>query len=158
MYVLVTALAIVVAPISSVPLIPLASMLWGWNTTALLSIIGWTFGSQVAFLLARTYGKPLVKNIISLEKVESLEKKLSHNNLFWVIVLLRMTVPVDVLSYALGIGSTIQSLPYFFATLIGVAPGAYLFAYTGTLPLVYQLITLGLVGIFLGTIYLAKRR
>jgi len=55
-----------------------------------------------------------------------------------------MTVPVDVLSYVLGLFSRMKSAPYFFATLIGVAPFAFVFAYAGTLPFLYQMEALGL--------------
>jgi len=154
-YVLLTIISVVVAPVSTLPLIPLASSMWGWMIAGALSIVGWTLGAQFAFLLARHFGKPLVSKIVSLEKLNHLEDRIPKKHLFWTIVLLRMTVPVDVLSYALGLFSRMKSAPYFFATLIGVAPFAFVFAYAGTLPLLYQMeaLALGLFIMFLAYVF-----
>ena len=157
-YVFITIVAVVIAPISTLPLIPLAGILWGWIITALLSIIGWVIGSQVAFLLARKYGKPLIKKLVSLEKLEKIEKSLPERNIFWVVVLLRMTVPVDVLSYALGLFSNMTTTSYFFATLLGVAPFAFIFSYTGTLSLGTQIITLIEFTFIISLIYIVRNK
>ena len=157
-YILITALAVVIAPISTLPLIPLASMLWGWVITGALSVLGWVIGSQIAFILARKYGRPLVEKITSLEKLETFEKNFSQKNMFWIIVFLRMTVPVDVLSYALGIFSEIQQSTFFFATLIGVTPFAFIFAYTGTLSIGNQIIVLTEIATLLGIAYFIKKK
>jgi uncharacterized membrane protein YdjX (TVP38/TMEM64 family) len=58
-YVVLTLFAVVVAPVSTLPLLPLASVMWGWVMAGILSVAGWTIGGQIAFLLARRYGKPL---------------------------------------------------------------------------------------------------
>lgn len=131
-YVFITAIAVVIAPISTFPLIPIASIAWGFVISAILSIAGWTIGAQIAFMIARRFGKPLVQKFISLEKLEAFEKRIPEKNLFWSIVLLRMTVPVDLLSYALGLFSKISYSKYFWATIIGVTPFAFIFSYIFT--------------------------
>ncbi|MBI2120221.1 MAG: VTT domain-containing protein [Parcubacteria group bacterium] len=143
-YVFLTVFAVIIAPVSTLPLVPLASMMWGWVLAGVLSIIGWTVGGQIAFLLARRFGKPLVKKNVSLDKLHGIEERIPKRHLFWTVVFLRMSVPVDVLSYALGLFSRMKSVPYFFATLIGVTPFAFVFAYAGALPLLYQMEALGL--------------
>ena len=50
---------------------------------------------------------------------------------FMSVVLLRMVLPVDVLSYALGFFSDISLWRYTTATIIGIAPFAFIFAYAG---------------------------
>lgn len=141
-YTIVSGVAVVLAPVSTLPLIPLAVGMWGWFITGVLSIIGWTIGSQIAFSIARRYGKEFVQKFISLERFSAFEKRLSSNNLFWTVVLLRMTVPVDVLSYALGLFSNMTSRSYFLATAIGITPFAFIFSYLGSLPPVFQFILL----------------
>ncbi len=131
-YVLISALAIVVAPISTLPLIPLATSLWGWIIAGLLSIVGWVIGAQVAFHLARRFGRPLVQRIVSPENISKFENRLPEKNLFWTVTFLRIVVPVDVLSYAVGLFTKMRSLPYFLTTIIGVTPFAFVFAYAGT--------------------------
>lgn len=132
-YVLITIIAVVAAPISAFPLLPIATNLWGIRVATLLSVAGWTLGAMIAFLLARRFGAPLVSKLAPLEKWRRFEKHLPQRNLFWSVVYLRMILPVDVLSYLLGLFSTISWSHYFFATLLGVTPFAFIFSYAGTL-------------------------
>lgn len=157
-YVLITALAIVLAPVSTLPLIPLAVGAWGWIAAAILSIVGWVIGSQIAFYIAQRYGKKLIQKFISLEKINSFENSFSKENLFWTVVLLRMTIPVDILSYALGLFSTMSHKAFFFSTLIGVTPFAFIFSYTGSLSLGLQIITLIEIGILIFIIHYLRKK
>lgn len=141
-YITVTAVAIIIAPVSTLPLIPLAVSMWGWLATGILSIIGWTIGSQAAFFLARRYGKSLVQKFISLERFTAFEKRFHSNDLFWTVVVLRMTVPVDILSYAIGLFSNMSAQSFFIATVIGITPFAFIFSYLGSLPPGFQIMLL----------------
>lgn len=156
LYVLVTIFAIVVAPLSTVPLIPLASHLWGWPVAGMLSIVGWVIGAQVAFLLARRLGKPFIERIFSFKKIHAFENYFTNKNLFWTVVFLRMLLPVDILSYALGLFSKIKSVPFFFATLIGITPFAFIFAYAGTLPVWLQIIIFVEIFAVFGIVYMVR--
>ena len=139
-YIFIVVLAIVIAPISTVPLIPIASGLWGWFMAGVLSITGWAIGAQIAFHLARRFGKPLVEKLISIDKLTKFEERFSKEHIFWTIVFLRIVIPVDILSYAIGLFSNIKSSIYFFATVIGILPFAFVLAYAGTLTVWLQLI------------------
>lgn len=143
-YVLLKIVATVVAPITVLPLIVLAVGLWGVLVAALLSILGWTLGGVIAFWLARKFGVPIVEKLVPLGEIYRLEDKVKIGNTFWSVLFLRMIVPVDVLSYALGLFSRIGFWSYALATFIGVIPFAFVFAYLGEVPYVYQII-LGLV-------------
>jgi len=74
-YVSITILAIVIAPISTIPLIPIAMHMWGPFVTALLSIFGWTVGAQIAFWLARVYGKKFIHQRFSIQKLKDIKKR-----------------------------------------------------------------------------------
>lgn len=141
-YVFVFIMAVVIAPINSEPLIPVASQIWGWITAAILTLIGWSIGSLIAFLIARRYGKTFIKKFVSLNKMENLQKLMPEKNIFWGIVLLRMTIQVDILSYIIGIFSTISAKKYLLATILGLIPMALALAYIGEMPLFYQLLAL----------------
>lgn len=157
-YVLLAFVAVVIAPISTIPLIPLASNMWGWKIAGGLSIIGWTLGSLVAFILARRYGEPIIRKIISLDRLHSIESKLPRENLFLGVLFLRMAVPVDVLSYAIGLFSKMELKSYFWATLIGVSPFAFILAYAGMVSPYYQLIIITVaIIIFLGGYLIYKK-
>ncbi len=146
-YILIVILAIVVAPISMMPLIPLASNLWGVYYAAIFNIIGWTLGSFIVFFISRKYGVPLIKKFVSLEKINKIEKKISKEEVFWGIVVLRMITPVDVLSYALSLFTKVKFRTYAFATIIGVIPFAFAFSYLGTVPFYYQIAGFILIGL-----------
>ncbi|MAG79102.1 hypothetical protein CMI40_01875 [Candidatus Pacearchaeota archaeon] len=156
-YILITVVAVVIAPISATPLLPLASNLWGWLIAAILSIIGWTIGSLIAFVIARIYGLSIIKKFISIEKIRNIEKKIPDTNIFWSIVFLRMILPVDILSYTLGIFSKIKTRDYLLATIIGVAPFAFVFAYLGRMPLLYQVISFFIAMIILLAGFIIKK-
>ncbi|MBI2459741.1 MAG: VTT domain-containing protein [Parcubacteria group bacterium] len=142
-YIFFTIIAVVFAPVSTLPLIPLATSVWGWFIAGMLSIVGWTIGAQIAFYIARYFGKPLVKKLISFDKLNKFENYFPKQNTFWAVVFFRMVIPVDVLSYALGLFSRMNGFSYFLATLIGVAPFAFILAYAGTLSVGFQIAALG---------------
>lgn len=146
-YLLVIILAMVVAPISSIPLIPLMSNTWGWKITGVVSIIGWTIGAIIVFWLCRKYGVKIVGKLISLEGIRSFEKKIPEENLFYTVLLLRMVIPVDILSYFLGLFSKIKFWPYTIATFIGIIPAAFLLSYVGSIKPLYQAMIFLIVGI-----------
>ena len=142
-YITLNVIAIILTPVTVFPfLVPIASNIFGWIPTAFITIIAWTIGSAVAFWLARKYGVDIVKRLIPLKQIAKYENKIPEENIFWTVVFLRTTIPVDILSYALGLFSTIKFKPYILATIIGVSPFAFFFAYAGMLPFAYQVIAL----------------
>ena len=60
-----------------------------------------------------------------------------------------MIIPVDILSYALGLFSKIKFWPYVIATFIGVIPVTFLLAYIGSVPFIYQILAFLIVGIII---------
>ena len=68
--------------------------------------------------------------------------KLPKENLFWAVVLARVILPVDVLSYVIGIFTAMHITSYLIATLIGITPFAYIFAYGSKLPAWIQIISI----------------
>ncbi len=142
-FVVLTALFVVfIIPLDIVFLIPVGVSVWGAIPTALMSITGWIIGAAIAFCVARNFGSSVVRKIVGLKHIEALERRIPKHNLFWFVVLWRMVVSVDMLSYALGLVSTISFRDYVLATAIGVAPFGFFFAYAGTLPVWYQSVVL----------------
>jgi len=146
LYIFFSVLMTVIAPLSSVPLVPLASSLWGWEVAGILNVISWTIGAYIAFMIASKYGKPIVRKFVKLEKIEKLERKIPKEHIFWTVVFLRIIVPVDVLSYALGLFSSIRVGKYLLATVLGVLPFAFLFSFVGEAELKDQIFSV--IGFF----------
>ena len=157
-YFLIVIIAIVIAPISMMPLIPLASGLWGWINAAIIHIIGWTLGSFVVFFICRKYGVGLVRKFVSLETINRFESKIPKGEYFLDIVLLRMIIPVDLLSYALGLFSKVKFRTYALATFIGIMPFAFVFSYLGTISLLYQILGFVVVGFVIGLVHELRKK
>ncbi len=124
-------LTTVVAPLTSLPLVPLVSPVFGPFVTGILAIVGWTFGAVVAFLIARYAGRPILGKFVSLQSLDRYERLIPREARFLTVFALRMIIPVDVLSYALGIFSSISLLEYTLATVLGIAWFAFAFSYLG---------------------------
>ena len=97
-YIFLLFLSVVLAPLAALPLIPVASAVFGPFLAGLYSVIGWALGALVAFQIARHFGRPILSKFISLENIKKFEKYIPEEAEFWSILLLRMIVPVDGLS------------------------------------------------------------
>ena len=157
-YFFLTVLAVVIAPFSTLPLLPVAVSLWGEFMAVALLVFGWLLGDVIAFLIARRWGRPLIRKFVNLKKVDDLEDILGTKNLFMTVLLLRMVVPVDVLSYALGLLAKMSLRDFTLASFLGMIPFAFVFAYASNFTLFYQGVTLFIVMIFaiLGFKYIKK--
>ena len=153
-YILIVIIAIVIAPINMLPLVPIASNIFGWFYTGIFNVIGWFIGSIIVFGISRRYGIPLIRKFVSLDQLYKLESKIPKENMFISIIILRMTIPVDALSYALSLLSNVKFRTYAAATFIGIIPFSFAFAYLGTIPIYYQIF--GLIGI--GIVIILIRR
>lgn len=145
-YTFVAIVATVIAPLSFLPLLPFAVALWGPFTAAVLSVVGWWVGAMIAFWIARKYGYPVVRRLLEIERIERIEKIIPPQNLFWSVVFFRVVLPVDLLSYALGLFTNMKTVPYALATLMGIIPFALLFSYLASIPVGLQA-TIFLVGV-----------
>ncbi len=148
-YILIEIISIVVAPITTLPLITLASNLWGVIPAGIISVFAWTTGAWIAFWIGRKYGAQIVKKFISLEDVHKIEKKIPKEHLFWTVVLLRLISPMDILSYAIGIFTKMKTRDYLLATIIGITPLAFIFAYLGSVSVEYQIMLFLIFGVLI---------
>jgi uncharacterized membrane protein YdjX (TVP38/TMEM64 family) len=150
-YIFLVALSIILAPVTVIPLTPIASQIWGWQIAGLLTLIGWTLGAVIAFLLARKYKERLLSKIKWLRKLEKHQNKIPSKNYFFGILFIRMFLVVDGLSYLLGLFSNVRFSTYLIATFLGLIPLSFAIVYLGTIPTIYQIIGLviSLIIIFL---------
>lgn len=129
-YVVFVAASVVLLPFSSLPLLPLAARVFGVWMTAVLSIFGWWIGCLIAFQIAHL-GRKYLEKVTSLEAVDRLEQKIPADIGFAGIVILRMILPVDVTSFALGLFKHLPFSTYAIASLIGITPFAFVWSYAG---------------------------
>lgn len=129
-YFVLVAASVVLLPFSSLPLLPLATRSYGVMLTALLSAAGWWAGCLIAFRIARL-GRRYLERITSMEAIDRIEEKIPEDVGFGGIVVLRMILPVDVVSFALGLLKRLRFRTYAVASLVGILPFAFVMSYAG---------------------------
>jgi uncharacterized membrane protein YdjX (TVP38/TMEM64 family) len=120
-FVIITALGIILSPFSGVPLIPVAITAWGKWIAGILVLTGWMIGAAITYLLGRSALYPLLKLLIPLKKLEYYRKLISGKVTFGLVVLFRFAMPVEVPGYVLGI-IKYPLKKYMFASLISFIP------------------------------------
>lgn len=129
-YLLAVIASVVLLPLSSLPLLPAAARIFGVWQTAVLSIAGWWIGCLIAFQIARC-GRPYLEKFTPLAPVDRLEQRIPKDISFVGIVILRMILPVDITSFALGLLKHLSFSTYAVASLIGITPFAFVWSYAG---------------------------
>lgn len=129
-YVLAGMVSVVMLPLSSLPLLPLAVSIWGVWMAGALSAAGWWLGALVAFWIARV-ARSSLERFVSLAALDKVERSIPPDMGFVGIVVLRMLLPVDLTSFALGLLRDLRFTTYAVASLIGILPFAFVWAYAG---------------------------
>lgn len=112
-FIMLQAAQVVAAPIPGEVTGLLGGFLYGKFTGIVLSTIGLTVGSYIAFSLSRTFGRPLVDRFVSKSTIERFDYLLHHKGAFLVFLLFLIPgFPKDYLCYILGLGhlSTMEFL------------------------------------------------
>ncbi len=81
---------------------------------------------------------------------------ISEKDRFWAALIIRLLVPIDIVSYAFGLFSKISLSTYAISSLVGIAPYAFAIAYIGSLNLVTQIIAMLTGGILVVIIWIFK--
>lgn len=139
-YFLIIVISVVVAPLSTFPLLPVAVAMWGSLPTAIVTIIGKTLGAVIAFVIARKYGYPVVRRFTVLANLQTYEKLMPIKNIFWSIVFLRLAIPLDAMNYIIGILTKMRLVIFALATLVAMTPFTLAAAYAVQLPIAYQVV------------------
>lgn len=130
LYVAMAALAVIIPLWSNIMLIPFGTAAWGAVASAAFIILGWWIGSVVSFAIGKTARPWLLRQFPKLARFDYVDRLISVHHPFASLVFLRMTFPVDVLSYALGMFSTkVGHAQNAITTLVGILPFAFVFAY-----------------------------
>lgn len=140
LYIFLIIAAVVIAPFETLPLMPVAVVIWGPFLTGILFLIGSMAGSYIAFYLARKFGQKLICRLFNKCAINEFFFFTRNEHIFWVIVLARLILPVDIVSYAIGLFTEIKTMPYLLASFLGIAPFAFIFSFGAKLPIGFQII------------------
>lgn len=143
-FVATSALAVLLPMLSNLYLVPVAVLAWGPGPTAALLLLGWVVGAMLAFALGRHARGPIARRFPSVTRHADIDRLIHPQHRLLSLTLLRMTFPVDVLSYALGMFSReTRASENAASTALGAAPFALLFAWFPTLDGAVQWLALG---------------
>ena len=143
-FVATSAVAVLIPLLSNLFLVPLAVLAWGpWWTAALL-LSGWIAGAALSFALGRHARDSILRRFPAVKRHADIDRLIDPRHRLRSLVLLRMTFPVDLLSYSLGLFSRSTTLTEnVVSTAVGAAPFAMLFALFPTLSGTAQLVVFG---------------
>jgi uncharacterized membrane protein YdjX (TVP38/TMEM64 family) len=128
-FVATSALAVLVPLLTNLPLVPLAVLAWGPWWAASLLLCGWVAGAMLSFALGRHARGFILRRFPSVNRHARIDRLVHPRHRMVSLILLRMTFPVDVLSYALGVFSRSTTMAEVaISTALGAAPFALLFA------------------------------
>lgn len=130
-FIMLQALQVVVAPIPGELTGLVGGYIYGTTFGFILSTVGLSLGSWVAFELANLFGRPFVERIIRkevLKKFKFLETNTGATICFLLFVI--PGFPKDVLCYVVGL-SRMHLVTFLIVTTIGRVPGTYLLTIQG---------------------------
>jgi uncharacterized membrane protein YdjX (TVP38/TMEM64 family) len=117
---LLIAAIIVLVPIPTIPIELVAGVVFGIVPGSLFVFAGHLLGALVAFLLARRFGRPLLRRWLGARAVSRLDPLTAQTG-FWFVFFMRLLPLFDfkLVSYAAGLTS-IRTRPYMIATAAGI--------------------------------------
>ncbi len=119
-----------IVPLPAIVMTSLAGIMWGWKLGFLAAMAGATLRACSEFLVARLLGRGAVERLLK-GKAAALDQQLAANG-FQAVLIIRLipSLPFDLLNYGMGF-SRIGFLPYLLGTIIGMAPGGFVYVYFG---------------------------
>jgi uncharacterized membrane protein YdjX (TVP38/TMEM64 family) len=107
--------------------------IYGTFFGSILSILGITLGSIIAYGISNYLGKPFINKIISKKNMGFFDKLLNLGSINYIVFLLYLIpgIPKDVLAYICGI-STINFKEFIMYSTLGRFPGIFISVYFGS--------------------------
>jgi uncharacterized membrane protein YdjX (TVP38/TMEM64 family) len=131
-FILLQVLQVVAAPIPGEATGVLGGYLYGPFVGVLLSTVGLTVGSFLAFSLSRYFGRPLTDRFVDAKTMERFDYLLLHKGAFLVFLLFLIPgFPKDYLCYILGLGH-LTTLEFLTIATTGRLLGTMLLTLGGT--------------------------
>ncbi len=146
-------LSTMLSSFSSVPLVPVAVLVWGNWLTAVLLFIGWTAGDVLSYWVAYWAGNPVFRRLVPFEKIGYYQKKIPPDAEFKLVFFFIMSMPSEIPGYTLGT-LRYNFKRYFLITALGELVWSPLTAFAGRAlveknPIVFGAVTLFMVFFFI---------
>ncbi len=161
-FILLQTLQVVAAPVPGEVTGFIGGYLYGPVLGILLSTIGLTGGSMIAFSLSRIFGRPFIDGFAKPATIERYSYLLHHKGAFLVFLLFLIPgFPKDFLCYILGLGH-LSTKEFFVISTVGRFSGTVLLTLGGNFIRQHQyyrfsiLLGIAIVVVFLSMVYKEK--
>jgi uncharacterized membrane protein YdjX (TVP38/TMEM64 family) len=106
--------------------------IFGTFIGGIISIIGITLGSILAYLISNRFGKPLVEKLMLNRKIKFFRKILNAGSKKMVVFMFYLIpgIPKDALAYICGV-SNISFMDFLIYSTLGRIPGIFISSYFG---------------------------
>ncbi|MCB2290198.1 TVP38/TMEM64 family protein [Clostridium sp. CS001] len=106
--------------------------IFGTFIGGLISLIGITLGSTIAYFISNRYGKPIVENLILNKKIRLFKKILNAGSKNVVVFMFYLIpgIPKDALAYICGV-SNISFMNFLIYSTLGRVPGIFISSFFG---------------------------
>lgn len=130
-FVIVQALQVVLAPVPGEVTGFVGGFLFGKTTGVILSTIGLTIGSLIAFGITRVFGIKLVEKVVKREYIDKFNHFVTHKGLYITFILFVIPgFPKDSLCYLLGL-THIRLADFLVMNIVGRLPGTIMLTLQG---------------------------
>lgn len=101
--VLFSALAAMLAFVSSWVFVPFAVFTWGAPVALLLLWTGWLLGGAATYAAGRFLGRPTVRWLVRGDSLARYEQRFARHMPFYVVLLVQLSLPSEIPGYLLGL-------------------------------------------------------
>jgi len=129
--------------------------IYGTVLGGVISLLGITIGSAIAYTVANVYGKPFVKKFISEKNFKVIERILELGSKRFVVFLIYVIpgIPKDIVAYICGI-SNITFKEFIVYSTLGRIPCIFLSSYFGSQLIVGNRLLLILIAVVVSLIFI----
>ena len=130
-YILLIIIGVVIAPIHPFLFYVAGGIIFGPYTSWVLTMIGVTIGSSIAFKLSKLYGRRFVEKNVSkksMNRFDKLSKKYGALSIF--LLRINIITSSDIWSYVAGL-TKIKFWKFLMWTILGLAPVIFIQVYFG---------------------------
>ena len=126
-FVLLSTVAALISPLTNIPLVPFAVVIWGAVPTTALLLSGWLLGDILAYGIGRQFGHRGISYFVGNERLESWSQTVKKHTSFQRALFFRLILPAE-LGYAFGIIRYPVGL-YILITFLAEVPFALVSVY-----------------------------
>lgn len=142
------------SPLSSIPLVPPAILIWGQGITFALLLLGWLLGGVITYLIGSYGVNPVIRKFIDVDgKMAYYESRIPRRAAFWLVLLFRLALPAEIPGYVLG-GLRYDFPKYITATFLSELVFAVGAIYGGQAVIDKQPYILGFTAVLLTAVFM----